>query len=89
MKCFAPYVRRAVILVMMISASAFAQAPYARPTAPPVPRRKEMAQPRAGNRLRKLTPRKKLVPKAPTKGREGARRRRSPPQDIRGLAGVP
>jgi hypothetical protein len=65
-----------VILVMVILAGAFGQAPYPRPTTPQVPKRTAMAQPPPGNRLPKLTPKKQLVARALTKGRARARKRR-------------
>jgi len=72
MKCFARHVRRALILVLAISASALAQVPYQHPIAPPEARRHNYAQPaRAPSRLRKLAP---VQPLAGKRGRKPAAR---------------
>jgi len=69
MKCFAPCVRLAVILVFGIAALASAQVPNQRPLAPQEPRRVTM-QPQGANRLQKLTPRNKVA--GPAAGHRGA-----------------
>src|SRR5271155_275515 len=74
MKCFAPSVRRAAILVLWIAATwmaaiASAQVPYQRPSAPPEPRR-VTAQPLGANRLQKIVPRNKIA--GPASGQRGA-----------------
>jgi len=72
MKCFAPGMLRTAILVLSIlcvTAKAFAQVPYQRPSAPPQPSRVSM-QPRGVNRLQKIVPRNKIA--GPANGQRGA-----------------
>jgi hypothetical protein len=59
MKCFAPCVRRALVLVIAISATALAQVPYQHPIAPPEPRRHNYEHPRKMTRLQMAAPRPK------------------------------
>ena len=68
MKCFAPSVRCAAILVLWIAAVASAQVPYQRPLAPQEPKRATMV-PQGANRLQKLTPRNKIA--GPAAGQRG------------------
>jgi hypothetical protein len=49
MKVFARWICRTVLLVIAISAGAFAQVPNPKPTTVPQPRKKPLAQPGGGN----------------------------------------
>ncbi len=73
MKVFAVWLGRAVILVIAISASAFAQMPNLRPTTAPQPRKRPVAQ--AGN-VQKVTPNTKAG-KAREKAEKDAQKKRA------------